>query len=307
MQLQCCGACLEICSSNVVVQSDCCESSVCNTCTALQSVCDKCRDAGQVSHYPSLRACSSCLECNIKCVKCVVLSWSVDCESGNRKMADIVSSKSIKHLEHLVVIPDAVHLAKTYKCSWSNWFLVLGKGDRSTLATLRNLRNDSNPAVRDTLHRLLTAEAVRNKDRMAVEPLLELTSENLLDVLNSMKDVFVTMNIVPERYRINDSNKTGLYDHPFAISTAGTGKLIFLNWNAKTGTSDLVQVRLHGPADTTVLERNLATVGVGLSYMNGVALFCGQQDTLFFDIEGNVMSINLFCRFCCASVTVLGY
>lgn len=110
---------------------------------------------------------------------------------------------------------------------------MLGEGDRSTLSTLTTLRNDSNVTVRETLQKLLTAEAVRNKDRMAVEPLLELTSEKLIDFLNSMKDVFVTMNVLPDRYRISDSNKRGIYEHPFAISTAGTGKVIFLNLELK--------------------------------------------------------------------------
>ena len=68
--------------------------------------------------------------------KCLVLTWSVDCESGNRKMADICGSEENPNLTDLVVVPDAVHLGKTYKCSWGNWFLILGQGDRSTLATL---------------------------------------------------------------------------------------------------------------------------------------------------------------------------
>lgn len=197
-------------------------------------------------------------------------------------MADLVNINHIQFLEFLVVVPDAVHLAKTYKCSWANWFLVL-EGDRSTLSTLRTLRNDSNVTVRETLQKLLTAEAVRNKDRMAVEPLLE-----LIDFVNSMKDVFVSMNVLPDRYRISESNKRGIYEHPFAISTAGTGKVIFLNWNSKTGLSDLVQLRLHSPADSSVLQRNLQTVGISLCHMEGVALFCGKEGIMYFDIGGKL-------------------
>lgn len=72
------------------------------------------------------------------------------------------------------------------------------------------LRNDSDPVVSEKLHKLLTAESVRNKDRMAVEPLLELTKQELLDLLKSRDTIFVTMNLIPDRYRINDSNKRGL-------------------------------------------------------------------------------------------------
>lgn len=116
-------------------------------------------------------------------------------------MVDICSSEENPNLTYLVVVPDAAHLGKTYKCSWGNWFLILGEGDRRTLAMLRMLRNDSNHVVSEKLHKLLTTESVQNKDRMAVEPLLELTNQELLDFLKSKDTIF------PDRYRINDSNK----------------------------------------------------------------------------------------------------
>ena len=59
------------------------------------------------------------------------------------------------------------------------------KGDRSSLATLRMLRNDTDPAGSEILHKLLIAESVRNKDRMATELLLELTNQQLLNFLKS--------------------------------------------------------------------------------------------------------------------------
>ena len=132
------------------------------------------------------------------------------------------------------------------------------------------LRNDSDHVVSEKLHKLLTTESVRKKDRMAVEPLLELTNQELLDFLKSKGTIFLTMNILPDRYRINDSNKRGLYNHPFAISTAGTGSLVFLNWDAKSSRSDLVRLRLHSPAKTVVLERGIQTSSISLCYMNGI-------------------------------------
>lgn len=113
-------------------------------CIEQQAVCIECEAVGQMSHLPCLRACSKCLQKNIKGRKCLVLTWSVDCESGNQKMADICSNDDNSNLAYLVVVPDTVHLAKTYKCSWSNWFLILGEGDRSSLATFRILRNYTN-------------------------------------------------------------------------------------------------------------------------------------------------------------------
>lgn len=227
---------------------------------------------GQISHYPALSACQRCLEKGVQCIKLIVLTWSVDCESGNRKMADLVNGEHTQFLDLLLVVPDAVHLGKTYKCSWSNWFLLLGEGDRSTLGTLRTLRNDCNITVRETLHKLLSAESVRNKDRMAVEPLLELTSEKLIAFLGVIENVFVTVTLLPDRYRISETNKRGLYEHPFAICTASTGKIFFLNWKTNTGSSDLVQLRLHSAADSKV-----EAVGISLCYMQSVALFCGKK------------------------------
>jgi len=152
------------------------------------------------------------------------------------------------------------------------------------------LRNESKSTYSsNTLQNLLTAESVRNKDRMATEPLILLTAPRLLEYLSSIKDIFLTMSILPDRYRIMDTNKRGLYEHPFAICTAGSGKLIFLNWNSKTQSSDLVQVRLHSPVDSKVLQRNIETHGYSLRYINGVALFCGQTGIMFFDIEGKIL------------------
>ena len=65
-------------------------------------------------------------------------------------------------------------------------------------------------------------------------------------------------------------------------------KSFFLIWNSKTGLSDLVQLRLHSPADSSVLQRNLQTVGISLRYMEGVALFCGKEGIMYFDIGGKL-------------------
>ena len=195
-------------------------------------------------------------------------------------MAGLVNANHIQFPEVLVVVPDAVHASSQNMQMPLDSFLVLGEGHRSTLCTLKTLRNESNVTIRETVHKRLIAEAVRNKDRMAVEPLLELTSQKLIDFFNSMKNVFV--NIHPVRYRISDSNKRGLDEHSFAISTAGTGKVIFLNYNSKTGSSDLVQLRLHSPDDRSILQRNFVLVGISLCHVEGVALFCGKQGIVFF-------------------------
>ena len=302
MQLQCCKACLES-SKDTIVCSQCCESSLCETCLNLEAVCDKCKEEGQLSYCPSLRACKRCLENHIQCVKFLVLAWSIDCESGNRKMADLVAEENIQFLEYLVVFPDVVHLAKTYKCSWSNWFLILGEGDRSTLSTLRMLRNESSPEITGVLQNLLTAKSVRNKDRMATDPLTMLTDPKLLTYLDSIKEMFLTISILPDRYRVSDTNKRGMYEHPYALCSASNRNIIFLNWNSLTRSSDLSQVRLHSPADSKIVHRNVQSKGLSLCYLNGSALFCGEKGILYVDIEGK-FTLYLSCM---KSISILHY
>ena len=109
-QLQSCMACLE--TNAAIVETECCEFRVCNACKELQSVCRECEVVGQVSHLPCLRACTKCLERNIKCTKCLVLTRSVDCESGNPKMADICGSEENPNLTYLMWYPMLFTLAR---------------------------------------------------------------------------------------------------------------------------------------------------------------------------------------------------
>ena len=71
-------------------------------------------------------------------------------------------------------------------------------------------------------------ESVRNKDRMATEPLTILTGSKLLTYLDSIKDMFLTISILPDRYRVSDTNKRGMYEHPYALCSASNGNIIFL-------------------------------------------------------------------------------
>ena len=147
------------------------------------------------------------------------------------------------------------------------------------------LRNESSPEITEVLQNLLTAESVRNKDRMATEPLTILTDPKLLTYLDSIKDMFLTISILPDRYRVSDTNKRGMYEHPYALCSASNGN-IFLNWNSKIRSSDLIQVRLHSPADSKIVHRNVESKGLSLCYLNGSALFCGEKGILYVDIEG---------------------
>lgn len=89
-----------------------------------------------MSYFLCLRVCIKCLERNIKCIRCIVFIWSVDCEFGNWKMVDICGSEENLNLIYLVVVFDVVYFGKIYKCFWGNWFFIFGEGDRSIFVML---------------------------------------------------------------------------------------------------------------------------------------------------------------------------
>ena len=141
---------------------------------------------------------------------------TTDCEESNKQALtqlhdDAAKGHAPPELYLLAAMPDVVYLGKSLKCSWSNWILWF-KGTRSTLAILYNLRREGEPELRKKLKKFLTEEFVRNKDRMAVEPILLLTTPELLDVLQSLDRVVYT--IVPEKYQMWSSNRPGMYPHP---------------------------------------------------------------------------------------------
>ena len=123
------------------------------------------------------------------------MSWSVDCESGNRKMTDPCNIEDNPSLIYIVVVTDTVHFGKTCKCRWGNWFLILGEGDRSALAILRMFRSNDDRAVSDKRHKLLTPESVRSKHRMAVEPLLPSVTPRNIALIPCRKGFKIYLNI----------------------------------------------------------------------------------------------------------------
>ena len=79
----------------------------------------------------------------------------------------------------LTPLPDVVHIAKSLKCSWSNWFIDLN-GQVSNLVLIRTLRDSTDSDVRKLLRKMLILECVRNKDRMPVEPIARLTRPEVI-------------------------------------------------------------------------------------------------------------------------------
>lgn len=77
---------------------------------------------------------------------------------------------------------------------------------------------------------MLKVDAVKNKDRMDVDSVLQLSNPKVLENMNG--DSFVTTTVVPDRFRINESNKVGLYPHPVAVALSwNVGKLLVLDYD----------------------------------------------------------------------------
>ncbi len=108
-----------------------------------------------------------------------------------------------------VCLPDAVHVGKSLKCSFANWMLLLSK-ERACLAMLHTVRN-ADPALK----RLLPRGSVLNKDRMDVNCILHLTKESVVRHLSSVG--YIVHSILPDSFKISDTNKVGLYPHPIAV------------------------------------------------------------------------------------------
>ena len=97
-------------------------------------MCSVCQENGQVSHIPSLIACNNCLKDGVTCSKVVVMAIVTDWEECNKqallKLDSLAETSALPpELVLAVLFPDVVHLGKSVKCSWSNWFIEL---DRET-------------------------------------------------------------------------------------------------------------------------------------------------------------------------------
>ena len=187
---------------------------------------------------------------------------TTDCEEGNKKAMELILKMQEERriepaLQYLVFFPDSVHVGKSLKCSFCNWFIIL-RGERGCLAIVQTLRDDSNSSIRKRLRRLLRVDDVQNKDRVAVDPLLLLSSN---DVINTLRDVtYVVHQMVSEKYRFSETNKAGMFPHRVAIACGQHGKLLFIDFDPMKRNSCLVEADFHNPVHVKVLKVALPDV-----------------------------------------------
>ena len=131
--LQICKACLEIARSDDNTVPPCAIDACMSTCRACLDACElcpRCAEHNQPSHIPSLRACKRRLDAGELCIRSTVLILTTDCEEGNKKAMELIAKLQGDQLidpalQYLVFLPDGVHVGKSLKCSFCNWFIVL--------------------------------------------------------------------------------------------------------------------------------------------------------------------------------------
>ena len=187
-----------------------------------------------------------------------------------------------------VFFPDSVHVGKSLKCSICNWFIILN-GERGCLSIMQTLRDDSNPAVRKKLRKLLKAEDMQSKDRMAVEPIIRLSNPEVPDILKEVNKV--VHQLIPEKYSVSENNQAGMFPHSIAITCSQQGKFFFLDLHPLKSAMRLVEAHLHNPVRLKLVKTEIP-VAPSLCYLNGfgaVVICCREAKVLqVVDIEKRI-------------------
>ena len=295
--LQTCKSCHNRASSSKNILGKCFQQcqSFCQTCFEMKDVCEECKGKGQVSHHPSLRACRTCLDQNEECIRRAIFVATADCETGNKGAFEMIK-KSVEDgnvdpdISLLTVLPDCVHVGKSLKSSFSNWWLKLNN-ERSNISLLRTLRNRSSFSTMSKMKKLIPRnDHVKNKDRQDPSAVLTLCSDALTSFLSSVD--YVCHTIIPELDKFTDNNRLGMYPSPISVSVAKFGWLLFLSWDSKLGSSTLYRARLHSPVDKiSVVKKNLASTQVHCE--NNTAFLISQDGpVLIVELEDNQVYLN---------------
>ena len=138
-------------------------------------------------------------------------------------------------------IPDGVHVAKRKRQSFANWFLLVNNY-RVNLVQLRELRNDN--AVHSKLAPLLPLRAVRNSDHQDVDSVMEILSPSVRTILTENAKT-VTQTVVPEKYRLREDNKRGVFKAPIGTCMGPLGHIFV---------SDVVQGKIYKYEQITIQQ-----------------------------------------------------
>ena len=101
-------------------------------------------------------------------------------------MLSISNAMENPSLKLLVPLPDSVHVGKSLKASFANWYLKLDN-ERGNLSILGMLRNKASHPVREAMRKFLPQnDHTKNKDRQDPKAVLRLTDSKLTDYISSL-------------------------------------------------------------------------------------------------------------------------
>ena len=232
--IETCLACLETCSSvaNVVEKTNC--------------------DTRVEHNYTNdelhvLPPCQSCANKGSKCVRVQVVVFAADCEEKKKKAMEKLSE------ENVLAIPEAVHTVKRLRGSFGNWWLICGD-TRINLSMIRTARQQNN-----ILKSCIPLDAVRQKDRMDVDSCLQISQDSVRKVLNKYSSI--SQVIVPEKYRLWETNRPGVLSCPVGISMLDISQYFVLD-----AAGNRFLMKLHYPAEMTLIDDSLVTP-LGVVYL----------------------------------------
>jgi len=87
---------------------------------------------------------------------------------------------------------------------------------------------------------------------MDVDCILYLTKGTVLEQLQKVGRMVHP--VVPDRYKVTETNRSGLYSHPMAVTLGDHGRLLVSDYKPMNKTTRLLQVRLHSPAEVKIIK-----------------------------------------------------
>ena len=174
-------------------------------------------------------------------------------------------------LSSLTHAPDCIHVVKTMKENFANWYRILDD-QRCNLSLLRTLRGDT---VFGPLRKLLPLDVVRHKGRMNSEAPRLLSQKKVLTLLEGVD--WLVHPFMPERWRVFDENKEWVIKTPIAICNGAKSQLLVLD-NYKYV---VYALGLHYPA-----HKSLTNV-----HKDGI-MFIGSESGIYYVDHGNVLKVK---------------
>ena len=118
---------------------------------------------------------------------------------------------------------------------------------------------------------------------MSWTPILQLTDERFLEVLNEVATVVHCL--YPDKFRVRSDNRQGMYPHPVAVTVGSYGNLIFADYQPMKETTKIYMAKLHSPVQISLLKE-LGDIR-SLAYSNGLLYACDKSKSEIHVVEIN--------------------